>query len=332
VSIHGAAPLSLRPAVEPAQRGLLLLRDYEPANPGQFLIDGLLASTTTLLTGSPEAGKTTLALHMVRALLTSDGRVLDRPTDGRDHTIAWIGTDPGWSAELKDAYPDAGDRFYVLPPSDHAMHAYEQADWATLREELEANAVTLVVLDNLFGLLGPRDSVKANEVAEVLGELTAISDRGIAVLVLHHSPLGGNGRPSGNTYIAGWARHRLELVKNPGKPHVLNVIGNRVPEAPALRLELSPDTCQMAPIAEATNHQVSRSTRKTKRKALSDKVLHAIENAPAENRGSMAALARYVIQSVPKLTQGAAEKRVQRMLTDGQLVREPDGLIRSAPQ
>lgn len=231
------------------------LADYQHRT-GEFLIGGLLAPSVTLLTGAPEAGKSTLARHIVLSLL-SDAPLMGNETDHRRHVIHWAGTDSGWRDEFKkDAAKLPGlvdhDERLCLFPDGADIGSFDKDDWDEFTEEQLQYGTTLLVIDHLWGYLGSANSNLAHEVQPRLAPLTRLTEAGIAVLMIHHaSKTAGyrtanrDGSGSGSPFIDAWARHRLRLVKTSGQPHRLTISGNSVADS-RLQIHLSPDACLVA--------------------------------------------------------------------------------------
>lgn len=163
------------------------IADYEDRQ-SAYLIDGLLAPTTNVLSGAAKACKTTLALHMVSALL--HGRpLLGRSVDGRAHRVYWAGCDAGWRSEIKDAaqvmLPGSVAERLVIPPDTAEPRRFSADQWSHLAEMLPKTGFTLAVFDNLYGLMGGRSINLAHEVQPILERLQVLNEAGIAVLLLH---------------------------------------------------------------------------------------------------------------------------------------------------
>ncbi len=127
------ASVAQRSALPRITRFRVPLADYRHRT-GEFLIGGLLAPSVTLLTGASEAGKSTLARHIVLSLL-SDAPLMGE-TDHRRHVIHWAGTDSGWRDEFKkDAAKLPGlvdhDERLCLFPDGADIGSFDKDDWTS---------------------------------------------------------------------------------------------------------------------------------------------------------------------------------------------------------
>lgn len=232
-------------AVPPGQPvALVSHRDWEaPDRPG-WLIEGLVRNTITLITGLPNVGKTNLAMHLVRSLIEGEGTpVLSRVPAGRKR-VCWWGDDAGWDEEFNENAAeffgwDDANRQDGLFFFNGRMSTYQNREpWPEFTARLVADGIEVLVVDNLFSLLGEANANGAGEVNPVLDELKQVARLGISVIVLHHASKGVNnsnlkGLGSGNVVIDGFARHQIAVgvthVNDLDSPRrLLTINGNRI--------------------------------------------------------------------------------------------------------
>ncbi|MFD8676539.1 hypothetical protein ACFV1A_26095 [Streptomyces seoulensis] len=190
---------------------------YEDA----FLIDDLLTTRTTVLSGEPKAGKTLLAAGMGTALINGEKEFLGQPVLQKiDHIVFGL-TDDGAPEELKermhDAVPD--DAVTIFPVEDPGDPGY----WPGICSDLMDIRPGLFVLDNVIGSLAPGEDISSPVTAQrIMRSLRPISDAGIPILLVTHTPKGtGEGMsvassPIGGRAIGAGARGLIAL-RNSGK-------------------------------------------------------------------------------------------------------------------
>ncbi|MGA5320177.1 AAA family ATPase [Streptomyces seoulensis] len=190
---------------------------YEDA----FLIEDLLTTRTTILAGEPKAGKTLLSAGMGIALLNGEPTFLGQPVHRRlDHIVFGL-TDDGAPEELKErlhgAVPD--DAVTIFPVADPGDPDY----WPGICSDLMDIRPGLFVLDNVIGSLAPGEDISSPVTAQrIMRNLRPISDAGIPILLVTHTPKGtGEGMsvassPIGGRAIGAGARGLIAL-RNSGK-------------------------------------------------------------------------------------------------------------------
>jgi hypothetical protein len=136
------------------------------------------------------AGKTTLALHLIRAVIEGDP-FLDQPT-AQSKVIYLTEQQPG-------PFRDALDRAGLLEYGDECRILYRRdvatRPWADLMATIAADAARegygLLVVDTLGKLAGLRDENDAAEAGRAMAPLQDAAHDGLAVLVLRHERKGG---------------------------------------------------------------------------------------------------------------------------------------------
>lgn len=182
-----------------------------------FLIDGLIHSSATLVSGRPEAGKTTLVAMMTAAIASGREAFLGR-TIHRHGPVLISATDPGeaskWGRRMKCVDPS--------PTHEVLISRHDSTtDWEPILAEVKERQPVLFVLDNALGVM--KGDVRSNDVAApILRGLTGVIELGTAAVLVHHSSAGSwekNGEdkprgPMGSTAYGAWARHRLDILKS----------------------------------------------------------------------------------------------------------------------
>ncbi|MGA5758220.1 AAA family ATPase [Nonomuraea bangladeshensis] len=202
----------------------------------KFLIDGVISDTATIIHGQPKAGKTILLIQIAHSLATGRPFLGIEPS-GPPMRIGVALTDAGAGREFSRIYrhydPEYKNLFRV--PDVRDMAHFD----AACRE------TDLLLIDNLDGLLP--DHADMNSRAGVRPTMTmltrAVEDRGIPVILAHHSNKPGQNNAgkamNGSQFIKAWARLILLLEKNRRGQgtHRLSVEGNHVADA-ACRLQV----------------------------------------------------------------------------------------------
>src|SRR5690242_11943249 len=98
-----------------------------------FLIEDLLTSRITFLTGEPKAGKSALVAGMVRALVEGHPQFVGQRVLRRVNHVVYGFSDDAADGELRERFEgtEATKRISVLP-----IHALSDPDWRALPEQL----------------------------------------------------------------------------------------------------------------------------------------------------------------------------------------------------
>ncbi|WP_170856704.1 AAA family ATPase [Geodermatophilus africanus] len=186
-----------------------------------FLIDGILHSGLTLLYGESEIGKSYLVVSLTTAV--AQGRDwMGHRTNGGPGRALILASDPGDVLEYARRFGDTDTESVGVtrPPGPD-----DAAQWADLAARCEGSGVRLVVLDNLYSYAPGKDVNKNAEIGVALSRLDHLIDRGIAVLLVHHTPKNGGKTPAGAHSILAKARHAIALTADS-----MTVHGNTVPK------------------------------------------------------------------------------------------------------
>ncbi len=183
-----------------------------------WLIEGWLASSATMVAGSPESGKSTLVAGMAAAVANGESW-LDAPvTTDRTGPVVIITTDPAdrvqWACKGRDLQV-ANDAWELI--------AFTPERWEYYVDLAEGLECRLLVFDNITsGLAGP---INEADPSTILGPLGRIVDSGTPVVVIAHSGKGGSKDPMGPTAYKAWRRHGIH-VSGHGERRTLARAGN----------------------------------------------------------------------------------------------------------
>jgi hypothetical protein len=186
--------------------------DDLPEEQEEWLVDGLICPSLTLLSAQPKHGKSLLAGHCATALINQT-EVLDRKVKEGHHVIGWMGYDPDWRQELRQNWQSvAQNRIKIFEPLRNAS----PKTWRELAETLMSQSVTLFVIDHLYGVAGATGLNDANEVFKILELIRPIYDEfGIAVLLLSQASKSdwSKGRAAHSVAIEGDARSLIRIYE-----------------------------------------------------------------------------------------------------------------------
>ena len=183
-----------------------------------WLIEGWLASSATMVAGSPESGKSSLVASMAAAVVNGE-TWLDAPvTTDKTGPVVIVTTDPSdrsqWANKGRDL--KVADDAWELITFTSDRWAY----YADLAEGLDSR---LLVFDNITsGLDGP---INEADPSSLLGPLGQIVSAGTPVVVIAHTGKGGGKDPIGPTAYKAWRRHGIH-VGGFGEQRTLTRAGN----------------------------------------------------------------------------------------------------------
>lgn len=212
---------------------------YEEA----FLIEDLLTSRLTILSGEPKTGKTLLAVGMVTALLNGDDDFLGQRVHRRVEHVAFGLTDDGAEEELHERFV-ASDRDKIT--SFSALRIGSEGSWSEVARELVESRADLFVYDNILGGLGAEDDIASSlTAANVVKNLRRVVEAGIPVLAVTHTAKGNSeglsvaSSPIGGRALAGGARGIIALRMSRDGGRVIETAINRARENLRLPVEVT---------------------------------------------------------------------------------------------
>jgi hypothetical protein len=251
------------------------------ADPGTVashdLIDGLIDQHATMITGAPNIGKTSLTLNLIAALLTGEP-FLGRETDGRQHRVVMFNTDPGGddavTRRMAELLP-SGESHSRLRLAALRGDPTDDDTWKRVSDELIYWGTTVMVVDNLIGLLvGDADINNTASVKPGLDLLTRISRLGIAVILIGHTKKADAGKGRGVTTmgaqaIEAWHRRRIVVSgQEHSKKRKLTVRSNN---GPPFDLDVQLDGVTFSLVDEAEPAEAQEQTAKRPSKSEGDR-------------------------------------------------------------
>ena len=200
--------------------------DDLPEEQEDWLVDGLICPSLTLLSGQPKHGKSLFAGHCAIALINQT-EILNKKVKEGHHVIGWMGHDPAWRQELRQLWQaQAKNRIKIFEP----LRNFNPAVWRRLAETLKSQSVTLFVIDHLYGVAGATGLNDANEVFKILELIRPIYEEfGIAVLLLSQASKSdwSRGRAAHSVAIEGEARSLIRIYeKRSGGSRKIDISSN----------------------------------------------------------------------------------------------------------
>jgi len=182
----------------------------------KFVIDGFLATGSTLMYGTPEAGKSLMTSGLIASLVTGEP-FLGREVIGKPRKVAVCWTDDDGDVEYArrlDAVTEDPNVLYIRMP---VMRNEEM--WQYLYEKIQSAGCDFVIFDVLTQMIN--GSVKNDEdVADFFNGVRMFTRNGIDTLIITHSSekRQENGYvpkyPLGSTTLAGSVRWNIYLKKS----------------------------------------------------------------------------------------------------------------------
>ena len=242
----------------------------------EWVIPGLLCDSLTLISGEPKAGKTSLACHIVRALI-QNSEILGRLPTKQQSTVAWMGFDLNWDRELKARLPDVIHQIFLVGP----VHSSERKEWGDVMQSLKDRGVTLLVIDHLYGLGAGEELDKQFQVQNVLSPIAFMCrNLGISVLLLTQASRTGSGRAAHSVAIEGMARSLIRIRGGSGKTRTIETLGNNS-ASENLKVRLNPNELVLISSKDEANKE-----KKQADGILPDRARFILKNAPIEVRFS----------------------------------------------
>jgi hypothetical protein len=197
-----------------------------------FLIDGLIHSASTIVSGRPMGGKTTLIAAMVGAIAGEATEFMGQPVNVHGSVLV-VSTDPGEPRMW-------GRRMATMPlVHDVLIAPYSGGQvWDSLAEQIEKSRPVLLVFDNALGSV--KGDIRGNEPARVLlDKLDEVIGLGVPVALIAHSSVklheddSYSKGPMGSTAYDAWDRLTVHIEDSGRDTKLISTKGN---ESPALSI------------------------------------------------------------------------------------------------
>lgn len=288
----------------------------------EWLIPGFLCDSLTVLSGEPKSGKTSLACHLIRSLITGTDFLGETPLQS-NLKIAYMGFDFKWQREVSERLFDVADKFFIAP----SITFKEDSEWAELSQQIKAEGIKLLVIDHLYNFSDGADLDRQNQVQPVLKPLmNLIQTTGVAILLLTQGARGQGGRSAHSVAIDGQARWLLRLGSGT-KIKTLSALGNNA-ETKTIKIGMTPK--QIGLVSKPSDQE----SKKESGRELADRARFILQNAPESARKTAKALGKWLAeQNVGLATAASGRTAVNNLLSAELLARKGSrGVIIQGPK
>ena len=288
---------------------IVLAQDWQETSE-EWLIPSLLCDSLTLLSGEPKTGKTALACHIARALITNES-ILDCQPIYREFRVGYMGFDPKWQREVRQRTPELLGSLYFIDP----INFKETSEWDSLSVEVIRLGINFLIIDHLYGLGAGADLDRQVQMQEVLLPIHKLmSTSGAGVLLVAHAPKGSAGRAAHSMASEGAARWLLRL-KGSGKARSLESLGNNG-ETQKRSIRLTP--FEIALTNSGTNEKKDS---KNADGLMPERARYIINSSPMELRNSARALGKWLSEQNIGITDTESGRSAVNNLLAGQLLK-----------
>jgi hypothetical protein len=208
-----------------------------------WLIEGWLATSATMVTGAPESGKSTLVASMAASVVSGNPLLGSEVKTDRPGPVLVIASDPSDISQWAKKGHSLG-----VPSGSWELITFDRTRWDAYEILAAESQAKLVVFDNITSAL--EEGVNEANPQAILAPLTRILNAGTPVVVIHHSGKGGSKDPMGPTAYQAWRRHGVHISgkgehrtltrsSNLGAWNAVSIRGSEV--GAAVRFELDED-------------------------------------------------------------------------------------------
>ena len=276
----------------------------------EWLIPSLICDSLTILSGEPKTGKTALACHIARALITHQP-ILGCEPISQEFCIGYMGFDPKWQREVKNRTPDLINDIYFFDPANYK----DIAEWDEVIVKVNQLGINYLIVDHLYGLGAGADLDRQNQMQEVLLPIHKLMNTtGAGVLLIAHAPKGSSGRVAHSMASEGAARWLLRL-KGSSKMRSLESLGNNG--------ETQKRSIRLTPSELTLNSSTSKENQDTKNAdgLLPERARLILEKSPLEARNSATAIGKWLSEQELGIKDPKSGRTAVNNLIKGQLLR-----------
>lgn len=278
----------------------------------EWLIEGLVCDSLTLISGEPKAGKSALALHTVRSLITGEP-ILQKEVKKTFNRIGWMGFDFKWQREVSERAPDLLDNIFYIDP----VH-YENYDgWNQVIQEIVTLQLDFLVIDHLYGLGAGAELDRQHSAQTVLAPLKHIIKRiGIPILLITQAGKMANGRAAHSVALEGLARWMLRISGQGKLTRKIQAIGNNS-ATEELKVKLNPTELVLVENSKAESKPRRREIN------LPERARFILQNATFADLSDATQLGKWVAKQGWGInTAGSGRTLVNNLLDAGLLARD----------
>ena len=307
-------PLDVTSGTELAMRALEAPR---------WRVDGLMvAEGSTLISAVRKSGKTTLALNLVRSLLTGEpflGEFAVTPVTGTVAVLNFEVSGPQlgrWAAEAGVPL----DRLVVANLRGRRNPLSHDDDRAALALELRTRGVETLIVDPFANAYTEESQNDAGQVARFLHLLSEFARQAVGardLVLVNHAGWQGD-RSRGSSALEDWPDAIVRLTMDAYGARYLSALGRDV-DVPEGRLEFDPETRRLTLDRSANKWSVELNTR---RDELVDAIVAVVSEVPGVGTR---ALQDELTSRAVKFAKTAVQPAVDTAVATGRVVRRVEG-------
>ena len=277
----------------------------------EWLIPTLICDSLTLLSGEPKTGKTALACHIIRALVTGQSIIDCKPID-KEFRIGIMGFDSKWRREIQNRIPELMESVYFIDPINYK----DLKEWELLFAEINRLGVNYFVIDHLYGLGAGADLDRQYQFQEVQRPIQSFMNAtGAGVLLIAHAPKGSDGRVAHSMASEGFARWLLRL-KGSGKTRTLTALGNNG-ETVVRKMQLTPSVVTLIESAKVSSSSFALDADGQ----LPSRARLILANCPPEIRHNAKAMGKWLSEQDVGIVDPESGRTAINNLLKGQLLK-----------
>ncbi len=289
----------------------------------EWLIPSLLCDSLTLLSGEPKTGKTSLACHIARALITGT-EILENVPRVSHYRIGWMGFDSKWRREIQTRIPDLMDSVFFINPIGYK----DLNQWEEVTQEFKELNLDFLIIDHLYGFGAGADLDRQHQVQEVLLPLNKfMAETNSGVLLLAHAPKGSDGRAAHSMAAEGAARWLVRL-KGFGQKRTLDTLGNNA-ESQKRKIKLTPSSISLVDSTLKPEEML-----KSADGGLPERARFILDNCPSEFRNSARAIGKWLSEQGVGIETVESGRSAVNVLLKSKLLSRPSakGQITAGPK
>ena len=278
----------------------------------EWIVEGLICDSLTLISGEPKAGKSALALHAIRSLISGEP-ILQKEVKKTFNRIGWMGFDFKWQREISDRAPDLLDSIFFIDP----VHYKNLDGWQRVMENLVLYNIEFLVVDHLYGLGAGAELDRQHAIQEVIAPLRyIIKTFKIPVILITQAGKMSNGRAAHSVALEGLARWMLRISGQGKLTRKIEAIGNNS-AAEELKIKLNPAELEIVDTNTTKNKPRKREIN------MPERARSILQNATFEDLSDATRLGKWVAKQGWGInTVGSGRQFVINLLDAGLLSRE----------
>ena len=278
----------------------------------EWIVEGLICDSLTLISGLPKTGKSALALHVIRSLITGEP-ILQKEVKKTFNRIGWMGFDFKWQREVSERAPDLLDNIFYIDP----VHYQNNEGWNQVIQEMAKLQLDFLVIDHLYGLGSGAELDRQHAAHTVLAPIQQIVQQlEIPILLITQAAKMSNGRAAHSVAFEGLARWMLRISGQGKLTRKIEAIGNNS-ATEELKVRLNPKELEIL--------GSSKTDRKPRKREINlpERARSILLNATLEDLSDATRLGKWVAKQGWGInTVGSGRQFVINLIDAGLLSRE----------